>query len=163
MRIGIPKGLLYHITLGIFKQKPMAGSELVESIEYYTDWRPSPGSIYPLLAKLQEQGLIEVTESDDASLKRYALTPKGLEAVEEHRRHKPHLRSRYHSIQKIYWKLCEEIPEDLFEAQSHLLEIIERIHILIRNNPEASLKIRNLLQETTEQIREIQSQLERKK
>jgi DNA-binding PadR family transcriptional regulator len=161
-RIGIPKGLLHHITLDILKQKPMAGSELVEAIEHYTDWRPSPGSIYPLLAKLQEHGLIEETESDDASLKRYTLTPMGMEAVKE-QIHRPHLRSRYHSIQKIYWKLCEDMPEDLFEAQSQLLETIERTHILTRNNPEASSNIRKLLQETEEKIRKIKSQLERKK
>lgn len=162
-RIGIPKGLLHHITLGILKQKPMAGSELMEEIEYYTDWRPSPGSIYPLLSKLQEQGLIKVAESGDSSLKRYSLTLTGMKSIEEHRKQGLHLRLRYHSIQKIYWKLCEEMPEDLFEAQSKLLGAIEKIHLLIRNNPGVSSKIQDLLQETAEKIEEINRQLEKQK
>jgi DNA-binding PadR family transcriptional regulator len=162
-RIGVPKGLLQHITLGILKQKPMAGSELVEAIEYYTDWKPSPGSIYPLLGKLQEQGLIEVAKSNDTTLKRYTLTRTGIEAVKEEKNHRQNLRSRYHSIQKIYWKLCESMPEDLFDAQSKLLEAIERVHTLVRNKPEASSKIQILLKETAEEIDKMKIRLEREK
>ncbi len=40
-------------------------------------WRPSPGSIYPLLKRMVEEGIL--TESDE---KRYGLTVKGRDEVE---------------------------------------------------------------------------------
>ena len=85
-RVGVPKGMLRHIILNTLRRDPMSGSELMDEMEYYTDWRPSPGSIYPLLAKLDEQGLIELVKSEDLSLKRYALTSAGIKAVKEHRK-----------------------------------------------------------------------------
>lgn len=162
-RIGIPKGMLHHITLGILKLEPRSGTELMDAIEYYTDWRPSPGSIYPLLSKLDEQGLIMPVESDDPALKKYALTPTGIKAIEKHRKIGPDFRSRYHSIQKMYLKLFRGMHEDLFEAYSRLFNAIERIHPLIKNNPEASSKIQEFLQETAEKIKEINRQLEKQK
>lgn len=151
--------MLHNITLGILKREPMSGIELMDEIEDYTDWRPSPGSIYPLLSKLEEQGQIKPIESDEPSLKRYALTQSGMTTLEENRKLEPHIRSRFHSIQKVYWKLVEGMHEDLFETQSQLLNAIEKIHPLLKNNPEASSKIQRVLRETAEKIDDIHRQL----
>ncbi len=85
-RIGVPKGMLRHITLNILSQEPMSGSELTEQIYDYTDWRPSPGSMYPLLASLQEKDLIMPHEDEDKTLKRFTLTDEGIRLVEIHKR-----------------------------------------------------------------------------
>ncbi|MBS7627233.1 PadR family transcriptional regulator, partial [Candidatus Bathyarchaeota archaeon] len=47
----VPKGFLRYKVLKLLKEKPMAGSEIMGVIEEQTGgyWRPSPGSIYPLL------------------------------------------------------------------------------------------------------------------
>jgi DNA-binding PadR family transcriptional regulator len=153
--------MLRHITLDIIQRKPMSGSELMEEIEYYTDWRPSPGSVYPLLSKLDEQGLIESVESEDPSLKRYVLTSSGIEAVEEHRRLEPHIRSRYHSIQKIYWKLFRGMNGDLFETYLRLSKALEKAHPLLEKDPETASRIQDLLRETAEKIEEIDRQSKR--
>lgn len=57
----------------------MSGSEIVEVIEKETAgrWKPSSGSIYPLLARLQEKGYTTESPSEETGTKRYALTPKG--------------------------------------------------------------------------------------
>ena len=80
-KIGVPRGILLHITLDSIKNMPTSGSELMDEIEYYTEWRPSPGSIYPLLSRLCDQGLIRLVDSDDPSVKRYTLTPDGLKTI----------------------------------------------------------------------------------
>jgi DNA-binding PadR family transcriptional regulator len=159
-RIGVPKGLLHHITLDIINREPMSGSELMDEIEYYTDWRPSPGSIYPVLSKLEKEGLIEIVESEDLSLKRYALTPTGRTVVEDHRRHAyPHVKSRFHSLQKTYWILFEGMPEDVFKVFSILLETVEKTPSLLKSSPEASSKMQEVLRETTKKIEEIRGQV----
>ncbi|HEY6148397.1 MAG TPA: PadR family transcriptional regulator [Thermoanaerobaculia bacterium] len=60
-------------TLSMIARSPKNGAEIVDEIEQMTQgwWRPSPGSIYPLLADLQQEGLIEKREDG-----RYALNPK---------------------------------------------------------------------------------------
>ncbi len=108
-RIGVPKGMLRHLALKILKDRPMSGSEIMEKIEEYADWRPSPGSIYPLLAHLQEEKLIEPHPNEDPSLKRFALTEGGLKELEEHGRFAEHFRNRQICIHKIYWLLHRDI------------------------------------------------------
>ena len=48
-------------TLSLIARAPKNGAEIVDEIEQMTQgwWRPSPGSIYPLLADLQQEGLIQ--------------------------------------------------------------------------------------------------------
>jgi DNA-binding PadR family transcriptional regulator len=60
-------------------KKPMSGVEIVEVIEKETGgrWKPSSGSIYPLLARLQGRGYTTEAPSEETGLKRYALTTKG--------------------------------------------------------------------------------------
>ncbi len=158
-RIGVPKGLLHHITLDIINREPMSGSELMDEIEYYTDWRPSPGSMYPILSKLEKEGLIEIVESEDLSLKRYALTPSGRTVVEDHRQHAyPHVKARFNSLQKTYWILFEGMSADVFEAFSQLLETIEKTTPQLERCPEAAAKIQELLRDTTKKIEEISRQ-----
>ncbi len=57
--------------VSILARSPKNGAEIMASIEEMTQgwWRPSPGSIYPLLNELQADGLIQ--KRDDG---RYELT-----------------------------------------------------------------------------------------
>jgi len=46
-------------------------------------WRPSPGSVYPLLSQLVDEGLVSAEEVDGR--RRYSLTEAGTAWVEKHR------------------------------------------------------------------------------
>ena len=76
---GVPRGLLRFLVLNMLVKKPMSGVEIVEVIEKETEgkWKPSPGSIYPLLAWLHDRGYTRELHSVEMGLKRYALTAKG--------------------------------------------------------------------------------------
>ncbi len=56
---GLKSWVMY--TLG---EKPKNGAEIMDSIEMmsYGSWRPSPGSIYPMLNKMVEENLIRKRE-----------------------------------------------------------------------------------------------------
>jgi len=41
-------------------------------------WRPSPGSVYPMLQRLSEEGLVKKREVDG----KYEITPQGKEELE---------------------------------------------------------------------------------
>jgi DNA-binding PadR family transcriptional regulator len=83
----VPKGFIRYQVLESLNEKPMSGSEMIERIKSRTNgrWKPSPGSIYPLLAWLQDNGHIRELPSDQSGMKRYALTDSGKALLEQQR------------------------------------------------------------------------------
>jgi DNA-binding PadR family transcriptional regulator len=76
--LGVPRGLLRFLVLKMLSEKPMSGMEIIEEIETQTrSWKPSPGSIYPLLAWLVKKDLTKELPRDDMGSKRYVFTEKG--------------------------------------------------------------------------------------
>ena len=73
------KGFLSFLILWLISKKNMTGVEITEELEKRKGRRPSPGTIYPVLKKLKERGLI----TDDEN-KIYTLTKKGEEELETH-------------------------------------------------------------------------------
>jgi DNA-binding PadR family transcriptional regulator len=77
-RVGsaIPRGFSRHYILGLLKEQPMTGKEIIDKAILQSEgkWRPSPGLIYPMLGRLLEEGLISETENG-----RYRITTKGLD------------------------------------------------------------------------------------
>jgi len=80
----VPKGFIRYHVLEALNEKPMSGSELMDEIEKHTGghWKPSPGSIYPLLSLLQDKGYIKELPAENG-LKRYELTEGGKGLLEE--------------------------------------------------------------------------------
>jgi Predicted transcriptional regulators len=68
------RGALRRWVLNSLRTSPKNGAEIINEIETLTFgwWRPSPGSIYPLLDNLVKEGLIRKREDG-----RYELTEKG--------------------------------------------------------------------------------------
>ena len=63
--------------LALLLERPMHGYEMIQELESRTGgiWRPSPGSVYPTLQLLEDEGLIEVTA--EGGRKSYRLTDAG--------------------------------------------------------------------------------------
>ena len=156
---GVPRGILYYIVLSALNYRPMSGSELMEEIEEVTGWRPSSGSIYPLLAKLRREGSIDQVESEEPGLKCLALTEKGREEFEKYKKRVNLFRDRYHSIRRIYLKLIKEMDEGLYNASLRLFNIIEDIDIILKVKREVSEKVQSILNKAAKEIEEINRQL----
>ena len=67
--------------LALLTEKPMHGYQIIQEIEERSGgaWKPSPGSVYPTLQLLADEGLIEVKESNGR--KTYSLTAEGQTAA----------------------------------------------------------------------------------
>src|SRR4051794_32189311 len=63
--------------LVLLAEEPRNGYQLMQEIEQRSDgvWRPSPGSVYPALQQLEDEGLVAVTAGEGR--KAYALTDEG--------------------------------------------------------------------------------------
>jgi DNA-binding PadR family transcriptional regulator len=71
--------------LVLLAEEPRNGYQLMQAIEDRSGgaWRPSPGSVYPALSQLEDEGLVRVEPVDGG--KRFELTDAGRAYVEEHR------------------------------------------------------------------------------
>jgi DNA-binding PadR family transcriptional regulator len=80
----VPKGFLRYHVLEALNEQPMSGSELTDHIQKHTGgkWKPSPGSIYPLLSWLHCNAYIKEIPAD-SELKRYELTQSGRDFLDE--------------------------------------------------------------------------------
>ena len=76
---GVPRGLLRFIVLKFLSEKPISGVEIVKRINQKTKgkWKPSPGSIYPLLLWLHQNGFTTESSKNESTIKQYTLTSEG--------------------------------------------------------------------------------------
>src|ERR1700704_2231689 len=70
--------------LKLLTDRPMHGYEMIQEIAARSQqlWKPSPGSVYPTLQLLVDEGLIVATESD-GNKKLFELTDDGRAAAEK--------------------------------------------------------------------------------
>jgi DNA-binding PadR family transcriptional regulator len=71
------KGDVRAAVLAILAEKPMHGYQIIQEIESRSGgaWKPSPGSVYPTLQLLADEGLVAAEES--GGKKTYSLTEAG--------------------------------------------------------------------------------------
>jgi DNA-binding PadR family transcriptional regulator len=74
------RGAVREALLVVLAEQPMHGYEVITELEARSSgrWRPSPGSIYPALGRLEGQGLVTAEERDDKKV--FSLTARGREA-----------------------------------------------------------------------------------
>jgi DNA-binding PadR family transcriptional regulator len=68
--------------LRLLADEPANGYQLMQTIEERSGgrWRPSPGSVYPTLAQLEDEGLIRSAEAEGS--RRFEITDAGREHLE---------------------------------------------------------------------------------
>jgi DNA-binding PadR family transcriptional regulator len=69
----------------LLAEEPRNGYQIMQEIEQRSGgvWRPSPGSVYPALAQLEDEGLVRVDEHEGR--RNYTLTDAGRAYVQERR------------------------------------------------------------------------------
>ena|ERR1700682_2908132 len=77
------RGDIRTAALLLLAEEPRNGYQIMQEVEERSEgvWRPSPGSVYPALAQLEDEGLIRSQESDGRKL--FALTDEGRAQVEQ--------------------------------------------------------------------------------
>jgi DNA-binding PadR family transcriptional regulator len=71
--------------LALLAEQPMNGYQIIQEIGERSGgvWRPSPGSIYPALQQLEDEGLIRA-ETADGGRRAYQLTDEGRAYADSH-------------------------------------------------------------------------------
>jgi DNA-binding PadR family transcriptional regulator len=77
------RGDIRTAALLLLAEEPRNGYQIMQELEERSEglWRPSPGSVYPALAQLEDEGLIRSEEIEGRKL--FALTDAGRSHVQE--------------------------------------------------------------------------------
>ena len=74
----VPRGFLRLLIARLLRNRELTGTQIMGVIEERSKgkWRPSPGSIYPLLSSMEDEELIEAVKTEGRS-KTYTLSVIG--------------------------------------------------------------------------------------
>ncbi len=75
------RGDVRSAVLALLAEQPMHGYQIIREIESRTEgaWKPRPGSVYPTLQMLADEGLVTVETKEDRKI--YSLTEEGSEVA----------------------------------------------------------------------------------
>jgi DNA-binding PadR family transcriptional regulator len=100
-------------TLLLLEEDARNGYQLMEEIERRSGgaWRPSPGSIYPALAQLEDEGLIRADESGGRRV--FGLTEEGRAYVAENRE----------ALGSPWDEAGDDVPSDFADLRAHVAQL----------------------------------------
>lgn len=109
------RGNVRSALLALLNERPMHGYEMIQELESRTGgiWRPSPGSVYPTLQMLEDEGL--VTSEEQAGKKLFTLTDAG--------------RTEASQLTTTPW---EEVTEEAGQSATHAREAIGQLIVAVR-------------------------------
>ena len=81
----VKRGDVRAAALALLAEEPRNGYQIIQEIGERSGgvWRPSPGSVYPALQQLEDEGLIQA-ETPEGGRRRYTLTAEGQAYVTAH-------------------------------------------------------------------------------
>lgn len=165
----IPKGFLRFKTLELLGEKPMSGSEIAEEIHRRTSgqWKPGPGSIYPLLAWLQKNGYAVEQAAEKSGKKRYALTKTGREFLEEQRKlpSGPENKEKamtFCLLDLLWFDGHDEMAGELHGSMVRLVSALSKFNAVVNRNvsTSAAMGVKEAVDEATQKIEAINLSLE---
>ncbi|BBZ36857.1 hypothetical protein MCNF_54620 [Mycolicibacterium confluentis] len=109
--------------LKLLAERPMHGYEMIQEIAERTQqlWKPSPGSVYPTLQMLEDEGLIVAAAEQGGSKKLFELTEQGREAADK--------------IETAPW---DEITEDADPGQMNLSAALGQLAAAVAQSTHAA-------------------------
>lgn len=81
----VRRGDVRSAILDVLSGGPMNGYQIIQQIQERSrgSWKPSPGSVYPTIQQLEDEGLVEATESEGGR-RSLRLSDAGQEYVADH-------------------------------------------------------------------------------
>jgi DNA-binding PadR family transcriptional regulator len=170
----VPKGFLRYKLLKMLSDKSMSGSEIMSEIEKQTSgyWKPSPGSIYPLLSWLQDQGHIKEAAQQEPGIRRYELTEQGKRFLEDEGKTREELDKRLEHfgptpglMGPMWFAFDRENAKELRKAAKEFGHEMRHLFHELRHeySKEAAEQAKDALEEAAEKIQDIAKKLEERR
>ena len=166
----VPKGFLRQKTLELLGEKSMSGSEIAEEIHRRTagQWKPGPGSIYPLLAWLQKNGYADEQPAEKSGMKRYSLTKSGRQFLEEQDKLStgPDNKEKamaFCLMDLLWFDGHDEMAEDLHRSMARLVFVLGEFNGIMNKkvSKDAAMDVKAAVDEATQKIEAINATLKK--
>ena len=100
----------------------MHGYQLIQQMSERSSgvWRPSPGSVYPTLSQLADEGLIQVTTDEGRNVA--SLTEAGKAHIDEHRG----------QLGTPWDEVAGSVKEEAFDVKAEIGAVMGAVHQVLR-------------------------------
>jgi DNA-binding PadR family transcriptional regulator len=126
--------------LKLLNEEPRHGYEIIAGLEeqFLGVYAPSPGTVYPRLQALEQEGLIEV-EREEEGRKIYRLTPAGREELNERTKELRELGERLaRSAREIARDIRDDVKASVRDLRREILEAAREVRRDERREARAS-------------------------
>ncbi len=144
------KGDLKFVILRLIATKPKHGYDVMKSLEEECGgwYKASPGSVYPTLQMLEDQGYVSVVEKDGKKV--YSITSAGEDYLSENEEHVDHIFSRFSE----FTDEVKDDMKDMYRSFMHLSkETFESAHRWTEDSGIME-EMREILDEAQDKMRE---------
>jgi len=142
-----------YVILKLLREKPMHGYEVMKALEEHTSgcYKPSPGTVYPTLQWLEDEGLVVGKEVEGKKV--YEITDAGRAFLEEHRS----------VVDDIFERITETIDRvtadpmpDVSRAVGRVVSQAYRQAWRLASDPERARKISEILERAAKEIGDLE-------
>jgi DNA-binding PadR family transcriptional regulator len=145
-------GDMKYVILKLLREKPMHGYEVMKALEEETRgcYKPSPGTVYPTLQWLEDEGL--VTARDLEGKKVYEINDKGRAFLEEH---KSTVEDIFERVTDTIDRVTGEPMVDINRAVGRLVSQAYKAAWRLADEPERAKQIAEALERAAQQIADL--------
>jgi len=117
----VARGMLRAWVLKLLSEGEKTGYEIIKEMEKRIGWQPSPGSVYPLLQMLGEEGLLSPRPAGNKVY--WSLTPEGQRCLDELRERRKEWLRELGIKEQAVWKAFDDPhhPMLLLPRMAHLV------------------------------------------
>ena len=145
-------GDMKYVILKVLNEKPMHGYEVMKALEEQTQgcYKPSPGTVYPTLQWLEDEGLVRSEEQEGKKV--YHITEAGKTFLEENKS----------TVEDIFDRVEETIDSLLSDPMPEVTRLIGRLVTQsyrsawkLRDDEEKRKKLRDVLERAMKELEEL--------
>jgi DNA-binding PadR family transcriptional regulator len=145
-------GDMKYVILKLLNEKPMHGYEVMKALEEQTQgcYKPSPGTVYPTLQWLEDEGLVRSEEQEGKKV--YHITDAGKTFLEENKS----------TVEDIFDRVEETIDSLLSDPMPEVTRLIGRLVTQsyrsawkLRDDEEKRRRVRDVLERAMKELEEL--------
>ena len=152
-------GDMKYVILKLLREKAMHGYEVMKELEEHTHgcYKPSPGTVYPTLQWLEDEGLVSGAEVDGKKV--YSITESGREFLEEN---KGTVEEIFDRVEETIDNLINDPMPDVTRQVGKLVGQVYRTTWRLRDDDAKMKEVATILERTAQELEELRGSSGRK-
>jgi len=148
---GKQQGILAVYILHSLHKKPKSGYDILKEITERTQgaWTPSKGTLYPLLTKLENDGLIEITQVEQRSKTMYETTKKGMDQLCNIKKHAMEMEEKINQFRNMLSEIIDEEKSELINTMLQIRKLVIQLSTIKHD------EIQNMLENALNKLQKI--------